>query len=83
MDRVIHDRPKNTLQIPILPLLETQMACCSPLFFDRDIHIVADSPIYPGRTPDGLIPCADGAGVIETVGNNSKWEEKIREDVIL
>jgi NADPH:quinone reductase-like Zn-dependent oxidoreductase len=49
----------------------------------KDILVLADSPIYPTRTPAGMIPCSDGAGEIVSVGANSVWKESIGEAVIL
>jgi NADPH:quinone reductase-like Zn-dependent oxidoreductase len=49
----------------------------------RDILCLADSPLYPTRTTPGLVPCADGAGEIVSVGPGSKWEGSIGEAVIL
>lgn len=40
----------------------------------RDLLVTADSPLYPIRTSQGLTPCSDGAGVVEAVRENSKWE---------
>lgn len=49
----------------------------------RDILCIADSPLYPTRTPDGLIPCSDGAGEIVSVGSGSTWKDSIGAAVIL
>jgi NADPH:quinone reductase-like Zn-dependent oxidoreductase len=49
----------------------------------RDLLVVASSPIYPVSTTDGLIPCADGAGEIVSVGPDSTWSESIGDSVIL
>ena len=49
----------------------------------RDLLIVADSPLYPVRSPPGLVPCCDGAGEIVSVGSNSKWASKIGASVIV
>jgi NADPH:quinone reductase-like Zn-dependent oxidoreductase len=38
----------------------------------RDMMVVAHDPIYILGEPD-LIPCADGAGIIEEVGEGSSW----------
>ena len=38
----------------------------------RDLLTLADSPLYPTRTPPGLIPCNDGAGEIVGTGEGSK-----------
>lgn len=39
----------------------------------RDMMVVAHDPIYPGPHLQDLVPCADGAGEIEAVGEGSKW----------
>lgn len=39
----------------------------------RDLLIVSFSPKYPVQSAPGISPCADGAGAIEVVGPNSKW----------
>jgi hypothetical protein len=49
----------------------------------RDLLCLADSPLYPTRTPPGLIPCSDGAGEIVSVGPGSTWKNSIGEAVIL
>jgi len=49
----------------------------------RDILTVADSPLYPTRTPPGLIPCSDGAGEIISAGPGSTWVDSIGAAVIL
>lgn len=49
----------------------------------RDLLTLADSPLYPTRTPPGLIPCNDGAGEIVSVGPGSTWKDSIGEAVIL
>lgn len=40
----------------------------------RDLLIVANSPLYPIHPEEGLSPCSDGAGEIEAVGHNSRWQ---------
>ena len=47
----------------------------------RDILIIAHSPVYPVQPIDALVPCSDGAGVVEAVGLNSKWS--VGEKVVL
>ncbi|KAK9769999.1 putative Enoyl reductase (ER) domain-containing protein [Seiridium cardinale] len=49
----------------------------------RDLLAIADSPLYPIRTPPGLIPCNDGAGEIVSTGPDSEWKDSIGEAVIL
>jgi NADPH:quinone reductase-like Zn-dependent oxidoreductase len=49
----------------------------------RDILIAAGSPLYPIPAIDGIIPCADGAGEIVGVGENSTWSHHIGQNVIL
>lgn len=49
----------------------------------RDLLCLADSPLYPVRTPAGLIPCGDGAGEIISVGPDSAWKDCIGDAVIL
>jgi NADPH:quinone reductase-like Zn-dependent oxidoreductase len=49
----------------------------------RDLLCLADSPLYPTRTPPGLIPCSDGAGEIVSVGPGSTWKNNIGDAVIL
>lgn len=39
----------------------------------RDMVVVAHDPIYPVSTIPDLTPCADGAGIVEMVGEGSKW----------
>ncbi|KAJ4983684.1 alcohol dehydrogenase [Stagonosporopsis vannaccii] len=55
----------------------------------RDILVAARSPEYPGidglpgnHKPD-LVPCSDGAGVIYTVGSESKWSGREGTNVLL
>lgn len=49
----------------------------------RDLLCLADSPLYPTRTPPGLVPCNDGAGEIISVGPDSIWKDSIGAAVIL
>ncbi|KFX93009.1 hypothetical protein O988_07043 [Pseudogymnoascus sp. VKM F-3808] len=49
----------------------------------RDLLTLADSPLYPTRTPPGLIPCSDGAGEIISAGPGSTWKDSIGDAVIL
>lgn len=49
----------------------------------KDLLVLADSPIYPTRTPAGLVPCTDGAGEIVSCGTNSIWKDSIGDAVIL
>jgi NADPH:quinone reductase-like Zn-dependent oxidoreductase len=49
----------------------------------RDLLCLADSPLYPTRTPPGLIPCLDGAGEIVSAGPGSTWKDSIGDAVIL
>lgn len=39
----------------------------------RDTLVVEHNPQYPGNHKPGLIPCLDGAGVIEQVGQGANW----------
>lgn len=43
----------------------------------RDVMIAKNDPEYPLKHNPGLVPCADGAGVIESAGDGSKWAGKI------
>ncbi|KAF2092587.1 putative zinc-type alcohol dehydrogenase-like protein [Rhizodiscina lignyota] len=47
----------------------------------RDFMVIAHDPIYPGEHVQDLVPCADGAGEIEKVGEESKW--KVGDNVII
>ncbi len=49
----------------------------------RDLVCLADSPLYPTRTPPGLIPCHDGAGEIVSTGPGSAEKDSIGDAVIL
>ncbi|KAG4434652.1 hypothetical protein IFR05_009857 [Cadophora sp. M221] len=49
----------------------------------RDLLCLADSPLYPIRTPSGLIPCNDSAGEIVSAGLDSIWKDSIGKAVIL
>lgn len=49
----------------------------------RDLLCLADSPLYPTRTPPGLVPCSDGAGEIISAGPGSTWTDSIGDAVIL
>ena len=49
----------------------------------RDLLCVADSPLYPIRSPPGLIPCNDGAGEIVSAGPGSTWKDSIGDAVVL
>lgn len=49
----------------------------------RDLLTISDSPLYPIRSPVGLVPCCDGSGEIISVGTGSKWSNNIGEHVIL
>ncbi|OCL05177.1 NAD(P)-binding protein [Glonium stellatum] len=40
----------------------------------RDMMVIAHDPIYPGDHIEDLVPCADGAGEVEEVGEGSKWK---------
>ncbi|KAF2264991.1 NAD(P)-binding protein [Lojkania enalia] len=41
----------------------------------RDMMVVAHAyEAYPGPHKEDLVPCADGAGEIDTVGEGSKWK---------
>ncbi|KAL2069267.1 hypothetical protein VTL71DRAFT_15605 [Oculimacula yallundae] len=49
----------------------------------RDLLCLADSPIYPIRTPAGMVPCNDGAGEIYSAGPGSSWKDSIGDAVLL
>ena len=40
----------------------------------RDWMVLAHDPIYPGDHIEGLVPCADGAGEIAAIGQDSIWK---------
>lgn len=40
----------------------------------RDLMVIAHDPIYPLTNIPGLSPCADGAGEIAAVGEESSWK---------
>jgi NADPH:quinone reductase-like Zn-dependent oxidoreductase len=40
----------------------------------RDMMVISHDPIYPVETLPDLVPCADGAGIVEEVGPGSKWK---------
>ncbi|KAI9734543.1 MAG: hypothetical protein M1834_002144 [Cirrosporium novae-zelandiae] len=40
----------------------------------RDMMVIAHDPIYPGNHLEDLVPCADGAGEVEAVGESSIWK---------
>lgn len=48
----------------------------------RDLLVIADSPLYL-PSPEGNVPCADGAGEIKAVGEGSKWKNNIGQGVVL
>lgn len=35
--------------------------------------VIAHDPIYPIAAKPDLVPCADGAGIVEEVGPGSRW----------
>lgn len=37
--------------------------------------IALDRATYPVKEANGIAPCADGAGVIEAVGEGSRWKK--------
>lgn len=39
----------------------------------RDMMVVARHPIYQSFAAPNLTPCADGAGIVEQVGEGSVW----------
>ena len=39
----------------------------------RDVMVIAHDPIYPIKNVDWLVPCADGAGEVEAVGEGSMY----------
>ena len=40
----------------------------------RDMMVIAHDPIYPIPAVPDLVPCADGAGIVEEVGEKSRWK---------
>jgi NADPH:quinone reductase-like Zn-dependent oxidoreductase len=40
----------------------------------RDNMVIAHHPAYPDPHAQDLVPCADGAGEIESVGEGSSWK---------
>lgn len=40
----------------------------------RDMMVISHDPIYPIATEPYLVPCADGAGVVEEAGPGSVWK---------
>jgi NADPH:quinone reductase-like Zn-dependent oxidoreductase len=49
----------------------------------RDILVQANSPLYPQSPKPNLVPCADGAGTIVSVGPGSVWAGKEGSAVVL
>ncbi|EMC91324.1 hypothetical protein BAUCODRAFT_571065 [Baudoinia panamericana UAMH 10762] len=47
----------------------------------RDNAVISNSPSYPLRPKPNLVPCCDGAGVVETPGSSSIW--RVGDRVIL
>jgi NADPH:quinone reductase-like Zn-dependent oxidoreductase len=47
----------------------------------RDNRVLAHDPVYPGPHVQDIVPCADGAGEVESVGEGSAW--KIGDRVII
>nr|POE65098.1 zinc-type alcohol dehydrogenase-like protein [Quercus suber] len=47
----------------------------------RDKLVVSHSDDYPVKAALGLVPCSDGAGIVEAVGTKSRW--KVGDRVIL
>ncbi|GAB7353670.1 hypothetical protein MBLNU459_g4076t1 [Dothideomycetes sp. NU459] len=41
----------------------------------RDLLVSERSPAYPVVAKPDLIPCSDGAGVVEVAGSSSKWKK--------
>jgi NADPH:quinone reductase-like Zn-dependent oxidoreductase len=41
----------------------------------RDVLVVAGSHDYPLIAKPGLVPCSDGAGVVEEAGPESVWKK--------
>jgi NADPH:quinone reductase-like Zn-dependent oxidoreductase len=41
----------------------------------RDKLVLEHSPHYPILAKPDLVPCGDGAGVVEDVGEDSKWKK--------
>jgi hypothetical protein len=50
------------------------------IFIPTNHTLVAHDPAYPGPHAQDLVPCADGVGEIESVGEGSSW--KIRQRVL-
>ncbi|KAH7130344.1 NAD(P)-binding protein [Dendryphion nanum] len=40
----------------------------------RDNMVIAHSPLYPGPHIQDLVPCADGAGEVVSIGQGSQWQ---------
>lgn len=41
----------------------------------RDILVLDHNPKYPALTGPNLVPCCDGAGIVEEVGPGSQWKK--------
>ena len=44
----------------------------------RDRLVIDHNPDYPIKAQPGLVPCTDGAGIVEEVGPNSIWRKDDR-----
>lgn len=49
----------------------------------RDLLVLADSPLYPPVTVDGLVPCVDGVGEIEEIGGREEGRWNIGDGVVI
>jgi len=49
----------------------------------RDLLVLADSPLYPPVTVDGVVPCVDGVGEIEEIGGREEGRWKIGDGVVI
>jgi NADPH:quinone reductase-like Zn-dependent oxidoreductase len=47
----------------------------------RDNMVIAHDPLYPGPHIEDVVPCADGAGEIEAIGESSRF--KVGDKVII
>jgi NADPH:quinone reductase-like Zn-dependent oxidoreductase len=71
----------TSLPKPIPGPKETLVRIRAAALNARDMMVVAHDPIYLIQIIPDLTPCADGAGVVEAVGEGSKW--KVGERVLL
>ncbi|KAF2816462.1 putative alcohol dehydrogenase [Mytilinidion resinicola] len=62
--------PKPTVIPPKTALVRMKAAALNA----RDFMVLAHDPIYPGNHVNDLVPCADGAGEVEAIGEGSQWK---------